>query len=67
MPITISNLNSIEAEIARFLEKLGQCRVAMKRAGLGEDQTMITGSKETGAVRRASLDLSRALADLRKS
>ena len=49
-------------EANRFLKKAGG---ALKR--LEDDKyASISGSKETGACRRASLDLTRSLARLRK-
>jgi hypothetical protein len=51
------------SEAERFIKK---ARAARKR--LKEDRlVIISGSAETGAARRASMDLTRALADLRKS
>jgi hypothetical protein len=54
-------LYRVEQEINRY-----NTVVAALHARVREDASAMSGSRETGAVRRASLDLSRALADLRK-
>ena len=43
-----------------------QARRAALQKRVAEDLFALNGSLETGAVRRASLDLTRALADLRR-
>ena len=48
-------------EAHRFIEK---AEVAVKR--LRDDKFADFGCKETGAAKRSSMDLSRALADIRK-
>lgn len=50
------------AEAGRFMVK---AKAVVKRAA--DDKFTYYGSKETGALRRASLDLTRALADLRRT
>lgn len=50
-------------EAKRFIAKATEARKAL----IADDLKRITGCKETGAARRASLDLTRALAELRKS
>lgn len=50
-------------EAHRFIEKAVK---AKERITVEGNTVYITGCKETGACRRASLDLTRALADLRK-
>jgi len=52
---------SIE-EAKRFLKR---AHTLKKKAG--EDRYTFFGCKETGAVKRSSMDLSRSLADLRRS
>jgi hypothetical protein len=54
-------LYRVEKELNRYNEA-----VAALHARVLDDEYALSGSRETGAVRRASLDLSRALADLRK-
>lgn len=49
-------------EAERFIQKAE----AALRALHNEPMAEITGCKETGAARRASLDLTRALAEMRK-
>jgi hypothetical protein len=49
------------AEAKRFL-----ARVAAWQKRCKEDPEMKYGTKESGAINRASLDLSRSLADLRR-
>jgi RNase P subunit RPR2 len=63
--MNVKNLNKIERECRRFLAKVNK---AKKR--LQENPQMvyeIVGCKETGAARRASMDLSMALVEFRKS
>ena len=43
-----------------------QAKVLNLSDRMRKDHTVLSGSLETGAVRRASLDLTRALADLRR-
>lgn len=58
----IETLNEVEKETKRFLKKLD---AAKKR--LAEDSSYsFTGCKETGAVRRAALDLKMALTSITK-
>jgi hypothetical protein len=53
-------------EVARAV-MIYNLRVTALRERMDDDPNVLYGSKETGAVRRASLDLSRALAELRRS
>ena len=56
-------LSAARAEAKRFLHALDE----MQRAAQIEGNGYVTyGSKLSGAVRRASMDLTRALADLRR-
>ncbi len=55
-------LCKVEQELTRY----NQAVAALRSKGTDSGMETYYGSKETGAVRRASLDLSRALADLRK-
>lgn len=64
--ITINQLIECIYETRRFVEKAEQARDYLLGEKLDKDKPSITGSRFTGAVRRASLDLSRSLADLRK-
>jgi hypothetical protein len=62
----IDKLNIAIAEANRFLKaaKLAQVRIWEIKAREGEYAVVV--SKETAACRRASMDLTRALAELRK-
>ena len=55
-------LNVVEARIILLQEAMTALNERMKT----EPSALYYGSKETGAVRRASLDLTRALAALRR-
>ena len=55
------NLSLVEARILLMQDAIAALTERMKT-----EPSVIYGSKETGAVRRASLDLTRALADLRR-
>ena len=54
-------LYRVEQEINRYFTA-----ASALHARVLVDEDALNGRRETGAVRRASLDLSRALADLRK-
>lgn len=56
MTVTIEILNEIKAEVKRFNK-----RVDAAIARLKEDSTASYGCKETGAVKRAALDLKNEL------
>lgn len=56
------NLVAVIAEAKRFIERAEKYLEALR---IGEASSM-TGCRESGAVRRASMDLTRALADYRK-
>ncbi|MDB5412106.1 MAG: hypothetical protein JWR10_441 [Rubritepida sp.] len=58
--IEAARLDAAEAEAKRFLKRLADLRAARK-ADPG------THPRESGAMKRASLDLTRALADVRRS
>lgn len=55
----VSEMNRLRDAILRLFDS-----PEWKRSG--KDYGMICGNKESGAVRRASMDLTRALADLRR-
>jgi hypothetical protein len=64
--MTLDQLTQAEQEARRFLD-----RIAALRNRLATDKDMrdyfgIVGFKETAAVKRASMDLSRALVELRQ-
>jgi len=63
-----SGIKKAEIEAKRFLERVKELRDTDQLPKIvveGEDW-YLSGSKETGAIRRASLDLTRALAAMRK-
>lgn len=53
----IEELNEVKAELKRFEKRLNDAIKRIKE----DDMVSITGCKETGAVRRAALDLKREL------
>ena len=59
----INKLLEAKAEAERFLKKID---LMEKDMGPRTDGYLY-GSKHTGAIKRSSMDLTRALADLRKS
>ena len=62
--MTGSTLDNAILEARRFLIRAQRLRSYIKHQP--SEQILRVGSQETAAVRRASLDLSRALADLRR-
>ena len=61
--VTIEQIDECIKESQRFIKK---AREAKKRIKIDKFAPQL-GSKETAAVKRASMDLSRSLADLRRS
>ena len=59
--MNILKLNNAVNEARRFIEKAQDAREI-----IALDSTATYSCKETGAARRASMDLTRALAELRK-
>ena len=60
-----------ERKIDQYQEAIDEAKRFIKKAGIAqkkmkEDSYAICGCKETGAVKRASMDLTRVLAELRK-
>jgi hypothetical protein len=58
--MNIENIQEAEQECKRFLKR---CTEAKKR--IKEDKYALYGSKETGALKRSSMDLTRVLVKLR--
>lgn len=54
--LSIDLLNEVENEAKRFLKKLQNAKVRIK-----DDNRAVYGCKETGAVKRAALDLKNEL------
>ena len=62
-----SGIKKAEKEAERFLNRVKELRETDQLPKvITEKDWCMAGSKETGAVRRASLDLTRALAAMRK-
>jgi hypothetical protein len=61
MPVTIEDLDKVITETKRFLSVAQEAR-----RRLYIDKYATYGCKETGAVRRSSMDLSRILVSIRK-
>jgi hypothetical protein len=64
--MTLDQLTQAEQEAHRFLDKLGDLRSRLATDKDMRDYFGIVGFKETAAVKRASMDLSRALVELRR-
>jgi len=62
--LTLGELTVSIQEAERFIARATECLNELKRDGT---ISFTTGNKLTGACRRASLDLSRQLAELRRS
>ena len=60
--MNINRINQAREEAKRFLRAADAVRDRLQSDNL----VLISGSKEGGACRRASMDLTRALANLRK-
>lgn len=56
-----------EAEAQRFLAKVKAWRAVQRKEKHGEHLFTVFTPKEAGAMRRASMDLTRALAAMRKA
>ena len=64
--MTINQLDECILEARRFVKKAVEARDNLVAEGTREDRPTITGNRFNGSVRRASLDLTRSLADLRR-
>lgn len=67
--MNMKNIKNAEAEAKRFLARIAEYKTAVKNAKyVGHYGTEYTAAtpKESGALRRSSLDLTRSLADMRK-
>jgi hypothetical protein len=62
MPLTIKKIDKSLAECNRFIEAAIKAKQRIEKA----DLVRPCPSMENGTMKRASLDLTRALADLRK-
>lgn len=61
--VTITTLDNSIREAKRFIREANLLKAEMKANG---NSYIITGTRQSGATRRASLDLSRSLSDLRR-
>lgn len=61
MQIEIENLKDIEQEIKRFNKKLKECKERIEK-----DSSANYGCRETGALKRAALDLKNELTKITK-
>lgn len=59
--MTIENIKRAQAEARRFLDRVDDLMFQVE-----EPTGHVWSSKESGALRRASMDLTRALAEMRK-
>lgn len=72
MATDLSTLKRVEKEMDRLYERIAELRAAEEVAVKwqeehgGYEPIPTKGSAESGAVRRASMDLTRALAELRR-
>ena len=73
MTLTLQEIDEVTEEMKRLHKRIQELRTTIERKVKNgwcklphPDQVLIDYPKEQGAVRRASLDLSRSLAKLRK-
>jgi hypothetical protein len=69
MPVTLSTINRAIEDAKRFINKANEARVRIAvdlRDAKYDKQDISITSKQTAAARRASMDLSRSLTELRK-
>lgn len=64
--MNIENIKKAKQEALRFVERADALLQERKKYDEGEKKYCFNAPKESGAVRRASLDLTRALAEMRK-
>jgi len=57
---TLEKIDKVEKELKRFIRRMKACKQRLK-----EDPNLV-GCKETAALKKASMDLSRVLVELRK-
>ena len=63
--VTREDIKAVKVEMQRLNGRIAELGRAMEPHGNGAPLRMC--SKQTGAVRRASMDLTRALAEMRRS
>ena len=64
--MTEDDIDDAVVEAKRFLDKVYLFRARIKNDAHFHEFYKIVGGKETGAIRRASMDLTRALAKMRR-
>jgi hypothetical protein len=67
MAITINKIKDVIEAKERLDNAIGPALSRLSIEAKNHDFTLISGSKETAALRRASMDLTRELANLRRS
>lgn len=60
----LENIEAVEAEAIKLLERIADYKVALQK--LEQERWAFTAPKERGALRRQSMELTRALAKMRK-
>lgn len=60
--MTLEDINSVEQELIRFQKRLIEAKERMER----KDFHYTSGTKETGALKRAAIDLKNELTKLNK-
>uniref|UniRef100_A0A6M3L106 Uncharacterized protein n=1 Tax=viral metagenome TaxID=1070528 RepID=A0A6M3L106_9ZZZZ len=63
--ITEETMGSVESEVRRFMQAFSALEYRLGTRDVSWNMLHITGCKESAALKRASLDLSRALTELR--
>tara|TARA_R110000764_G_scaffold192359_1_gene277575 strand:+ start:41 stop:253 length:213 start_codon:yes stop_codon:yes gene_type:complete len=64
----VENIIEVEQEVKRFLKRLSdlkKCETNNRAFKKNEDYNYIRGCKESGALKRSSMDLSAALSKMR--
>ena len=57
----VHTIDTAERSARIFLQRVADLHKAVR-----EDKSTVSGSRQSGALRRASMDLTRALADMRR-
>ena len=60
----LENIEAVEVEAIRLLERIADYKAALEK--LEQKRWSFTAPKESGALRRQSMELTRALAKMRK-
>ena len=64
--MNIENIKKAKEEALRFVERVDELLREKTKYDSGDKKYWFNAPKQSGAVRRASLDLTRALAEMRK-